>query len=132
VPVPEPESSSERAFADAERLVREAQRAAEDAVRAAGGDVPPRGWAAPGGAAEPGTGAAPGPAGFPGAFPDLSGIGALLEAVRGTVPPELGQQLSEALRGLLVALRAVLDFYIARLDPPPAAPPDDVQDIPVE
>jgi hypothetical protein len=108
----------ERAFADAERLVREAQSAAEDAVRAAGGEVPPSGWAS-----TPGDGA--------GGFPDLSGISALIETVRGTVPPELGTQLVEALRGLLVALRAVLDFYIARLEPPR---PEriDVTDIPID
>jgi hypothetical protein len=114
----------QRAFADAERLVREAQAAAEDAVRAAGGEVPPSGWAS-----SPGAGAETGAS--PGAFPDLSSISALIEAVRGTVPPELGHQLSESLRGLLVALRAVLDFYIARLDPPR---PEriDVRDIPVD
>jgi hypothetical protein len=114
-----------QAFADAERLVREAQTAAEDAVRAAGGEVPPSGWASSSSSSE--DSAAPGP----GAFPDLSGITALIEAVRGTVPPELGQQLTEALRGLLVALRAVLDFYIARLEPPR---PEriDVTDIPID
>jgi hypothetical protein len=113
----------ERAFADAERLVREAQAAAEGAVRAAGGEVPPSGWASSSSEESAATG--------PGAFPDLSGITALIEAVRGTVPPELGQQLSEALRGLLMALRAVLDFYIARLEPPR---PEriDVTDIPID
>jgi hypothetical protein len=120
--VPETPPDPQRAFADAERLVREAQAAAEDAVRAAGGEVPPSGWAS-----SPGAGTGP-PAG---AFPDLSGISALIEAVRGTVPPELGHQLTEALRGLLVALRAVLDFYIVRLDPPR---PEriDVRDIPID
>jgi hypothetical protein len=122
--VPETPPDPQRAFADAERLVREAQAAAEDAVRAAGGEVPPSGWASSQDASA-GAGAAPG------AFPDLSGISALIEAVRGTVPPALGQQLTEALRGLLVALRAVLDFYIARLDPPR---PEriDVKDIPID
>ncbi|HEX4692644.1 MAG TPA: hypothetical protein VH276_18235 [Solirubrobacteraceae bacterium] len=111
----------EQAFADAERLVREAQSAAEDAVRAAGGEAPPSGWASSEGSSAPGVGA----------FPDLSGITALIEAVRGTVPPELGQQLTEALRGLLVALRAVLDFYITRLEPP-RAKRIDVTDIPID
>lgn len=105
-------------FADAERLVRDAQRAAEDAVRAAGGDVPPHGWAASGDPAAP-------------AFPDLAGLASLIEALRGSVPPELGHQLADALRGLLVALRAVLDYYIARLER--AEPePVRVEDIPVE
>jgi hypothetical protein len=111
-----------RAFADAERLVREAQAAAEEAVRAAGGEVPPKGWSS--------AGSSSAPAGGP-AFPDLSGITALIEAVRGTVPPELGAQLVEALRGLLMALRAVLDFYIARLEPAPRKEVE-VTDIPID
>jgi hypothetical protein len=89
-------------------------------VRAAGGEVPPHGWAAPGDA----------PAAGP-AFPDLAGIAALIETLRAGVPPELGHQLADALRGLLVALRAVLDFYIARLERPQSEPVR-VEDIPVE
>ena len=54
-----------------------------------------------------------------------------MESLRGVVPTELSRQLAEALRELLIALRAVLDWYIARLEPDePDAP--DVQDIPVE
>ena len=103
------------AFAEAERLMRDAQRAAEEAARAS---VPPRGWSVPG--EEP---RAP-------AF-DLGQLTALIESLRGVVPPELTHQLAEALRQLLLALRAVLDWYIARLEG--AEPPErDVQDIPVE
>jgi peptidoglycan/xylan/chitin deacetylase (PgdA/CDA1 family) len=102
-------------YAEAERLMREAQRAAEEASR---GSVPPRGWAAPGGEK-----AAP-------TF-DLGQITALVESLRGVLPPELAHQLAEALRQLLLALRAVLDWYIARLEGgQPAA--RDVEDIPVE
>jgi hypothetical protein len=102
-------------YEEAERLVREAQRAAEEAVA---GSVPPRGWSAPGGERS-------------GVFPDLGQLTALIESLRGIVPPELARQLADALRELLIALRAVLDWYIARLEPP--EPPDsDVQDIPVE
>jgi hypothetical protein len=99
------------AYAEAERLMREAQRAADEAARAS---VPPRGWSVPG--EEP----------RPPAF-DLGQLTALIESLRGVVPPELAQ----ALRQLLLALRAVLDWYIARLegDEPPER---DVQDIPVE
>jgi hypothetical protein len=101
------------AFAEAERLIREAQRAAE-----AASSVPPRGWSAPGDER-----AAP-------AF-DLSQLTALIESLRGVVPPELARQLAESLRQLLLALRAVLDWYIARLDSG-EEPARDVQDIPVE
>jgi hypothetical protein len=107
-------------YAQAERLVREAQQAAEAAASAAGeSEVPPRGWSTHG--AEPTS--AP--------FPDLGALAALVESMRGVVPPELSRQLSDALRDLLIALRAVLDFYIARLERP-EPPPSDVQDIPVE
>jgi hypothetical protein len=102
-------------YEEAERLVREAQRAAE---AAAAGAVPPRGWSVPG-------------EDRPGPFPDLAQLTALIESLRGVVPPELARQLADALRELLLALRAVLDWYIARLERP--EPPDsDVQDIPVE
>ena len=102
-------------YEEAERLVREAQRAAEAAARS----VPPRGWSVPGSSDPP-----------PPAF-DLSQLTALVESLRGVVPPELSRQLADALRELLLALRAVLDWYIARLESSP--PPDsDVQDIPVE
>jgi hypothetical protein len=54
-------------------------------------------------------------------------ISALVDAVRTTLPP----QLADALRELLVALRAVLDFSIARLDRPRAEPVR-VEDIPID
>jgi hypothetical protein len=107
-------------FADAERLVRAAREAAEQAAAGArAADPPPRGWETP--RSEP---ASP-------AFPDLSALFALVETLKGSVPPELVQQLTDALRDLLLALRAVLDYSIARLEPP-AAEPVQVEDIPVE
>jgi hypothetical protein len=113
--MPDPERLRAQ-YEEAERLVRDAQRAAEEhATRS----VPPRGWSVPG--EEP----------HPNAFPDLGQLTALLESLRGVVPPELTRQLSDALRELLIAIRAVLDWYIARLEPSERKPPD-VQDIPVE
>ena len=102
-------------YEEAERLVREAQRAAEEA---AARTVPPRGWRVPG---DDGGGS----------FPDLGQLTALVESLRGIVPPDLARQLADALRELLIAIRAVLDWYIARLEPP-EPPETDVQDIPVE
>jgi hypothetical protein len=102
-------------YEEAERLVREAQRVAEEA---AAREVPPMGWSAPG--------QEPGPPPF-----DLAQLTALVESLRGVLPPDLARQLADALRQLLLAIRAVLDWYIVRLEPP--EPPDtDVQDIPVE
>ena len=103
-------------YAEAERLMREAEAKA----RAAGaGAVPPRGWSVPGD-----------DRGTPPPF-DLAQIAALIESLRGVVPSELTRQRADALRDLLIALRAVLDWYIARLEPPEPES-NDVQDIPVE
>jgi hypothetical protein len=104
-------------YAEAERLMREAQQTARQAAASAS-QVPPHGWSVPG--AEP---PAPGS--------DLGPIAALVESMRGVVTPELTRQLADALRDLLIALRAVLDWYIVRLDPvEPVA--TEVQDIPVD
>ncbi len=109
----------DEAHAAADRLVREAQRQAEDAGGTAREPVPPRGWAAPGGV---------GPA-----APDLQALLALLATVRDVVPPELSRQLAEALRELLLALRALLDWYIERLgEPAPGRTRVDVEDIPLD
>ena len=53
-----------------------------------------------------------------------------VDAARGALPPELARQLADALRDLLVAIRAVLDFSIERLDRPPRSEPE-VEDIPI-
>jgi hypothetical protein len=102
-------------YAEAERLMREAEQAAR---AAAAGAVPPRGWSVPGD-------------GGGGSLPDLGQLTALVESLRGVVPPDLARALADALRELLIAIRAVLDWYIARLEPP-EPPESDVQDIPVE
>jgi hypothetical protein len=104
------------AYAAAERLVREAHARAEEAARVAAEDVPPGGWS---------SGAPP-----PNAFPELASLLALVEAARGAIPPELARQLADALRELLVALRAVLDYSIERLERP-ARPEPEVEDIPI-
>jgi hypothetical protein len=122
--MPDPEAQRMREqYAEAERLVREAQRVAEEAAGAPR-EVPPSGWSVPGDDAPPAPGG-------PVPFPDLAQLSALVESLRGVVPPELARQLADSLRELLIALRAVLDWYIARLEPPePEA--RDVQDIPVD
>ena len=107
------------AVREAERLVREATERAEAIVREGAARVPPRGYDTP--AAE----------GGPPPFPDLSALTGLLELARGAVPPELQRQLAQALRELLVALRAVLDYSIERLEAETPAPVP-VEDIPIE
>jgi hypothetical protein len=104
------------AYATADRLFREADRAA----RTAAGEVPPSGWASPGS----GT-----PAEERG--PDVAAMLALLEGVRHAVPPELSRRLAGALRELLLALRALLDWWLERLDARGTAPVQ-VRDIPID
>ena len=112
--MPEPDRE---AYEAAEKLVREASARAEEAVREAASDLPPNGWSA--GAPPPSS-----------AFPDLSALIAMVDGLRGHLPPELARQLSDALRELLVALRAVLDYTIERLDSPPSGERE-VEDIPI-
>jgi hypothetical protein len=106
------------AYEAAERLVREASERAEEAAAAS---TPPNGWS---------SGAEPPPAN---AFPDVTALLALVDGLRGTLPPELARQLADALRDLLIAIRAILDYTIERLDQPAggADTRDDVEDIPI-
>ncbi len=69
------------------------------------------------------------PTGAP-AVPDFAALFALVDAAKGTLPPELLRQVADALRELLIALRAVLDYSIDKLDRP-APEGRDVEDIPI-
>jgi hypothetical protein len=101
------------AHAAADRLVEEAERKADEA------GVPPRGWES----RHAGDAAAP----------DLQALLALLEAVRDAVPAELSRQLALALRELLLALRALIDWYLERLgEPAPGRARVEVEDIPLD
>ena len=105
------------AHAAAERLVQEAQRQAEEA---AAQEVPPRGWeSTSGGAPAPGTS-------------DLQTLVALLDALRRAVPPELSRQLAEAVRELLIAVRAVIDWYLEKFDRDRGPKGPEVEDIPLD
>ena len=104
------------AYASAERLVRDAEAAAREHVK----DVPPRGWAGPVDAPKPTT-----------TLEALQAITGLLEVVRGAVPPELAHQFAGALRELLKAVRALIDWYLERLDAPPPRERE-IEDIPID
>jgi hypothetical protein len=54
----------------------------------------------------------------------------LLASVRGRIPPELQQRLADAVREVLLALRALIDWYLERIDRR-ASRPTEVQDIPI-
>jgi uncharacterized membrane protein YccC len=62
---------------------------------------------------------------------ELEALVALLRALRELVPPELQQQVSDLMREVLMLLRTMIDYWLARLDAPAAAGVD-VQDIPIE
>jgi hypothetical protein len=105
------------AYEAAERLVAEAHRRAEEAARAAANGIPAGGWAS--GQRETDS------------FPDLNALVALFEAAKGSLPPELLRAVADALRELLIAIRAVLDYSIERLDYATPTEPD-VEDIPIQ
>jgi hypothetical protein len=61
---------------------------------------------------------------------DLELLAQLLQSARDRIPPELQRRLAEALRELLLALRALIDWYLERLERRRAEPAE-VKDIPI-
>ena len=110
-------SQVDEAYAAADRLVREAESAARE--RAGEREVPPAGYEGERTAGEHS------------AFGDLQASAGLLEPARTSVPPEVARQLAEATREMLLALRALIDWWIARLEREPERPVE-VQDIPID
>jgi hypothetical protein len=110
------EQRLDRASEAAERLIAEA---AAGATR----KPPPAGWQTP---ADPGKGDA-GDGREPG---ELELLAQVLHAVRDLIPPELQRRIAEALRELLLALRALIDWYLERSQRHRAQPAE-VQDIPI-
>jgi hypothetical protein len=98
----------------AERLIAEAARVSDR--------PPPAGWQAP-----PREQDAPGPK----RPTELELLIAGMRTIGGLVPPEVLERLAAALRELLLALRALIDFYVERLEHHRAEDPG-VQDIPIE
>jgi hypothetical protein len=111
-----------QATAAAERLMAEAASAAARAGARAGnpGQPPPMGWQAP--PAEPGGDQR---------REDLAVLLDLAGRLRDLVPPELQRRLAEALRELLLAARAVIDWYLERLEHR-RRDPVEVTDIPID
>jgi hypothetical protein len=82
--------------------------------------VPPAGWQVPGsngGTESHGRG-------------ELDLLLAILASLRDRIPPELQQRLSEAVREVLLAVRALIDWYLERSERH-RAEPTQVQDIPI-
>jgi hypothetical protein len=112
------EERLDRASGAAERLIAEA--AAESAARASSAfrRPPPAGWQAP--RSEDGAGRGG----------DLDLLVQLLESLRDLIPPDLQHRLAEALRELLLAVRALINWYLERLERRPGEAAE-VQDIPI-
>ncbi len=110
------EARLDRASEAAERLIAEAAAAA---IRR----PPPAGWQRVEQEGEPEANSA------------LGGeIELLLDAIhtlRDRIPPDLQQRLGEALRELLLALRALIDWYLERSERRRQEPAE-VQDIPID
>jgi hypothetical protein len=106
-----------------EATQRAAQGLSDDAaeqVRAAReGRPPPAGWDVPRRAEETGD--------------ELEALVRVLASLGDLLPPELRAQLGELVRQVLVFVRAVLDWWIDRLERQDtrAAARDDVEDIPI-
>jgi len=115
MPRPEPEPEP----ADPLAALRAGLRSTHEAAQrlAAEGGVPPQGWAAPAGERD-------------GAGNEIAALGAMLQALVDLVPPELQHQLAEVIRQVLALLRALIDFWITRLESERGAEPV-VQDIPI-
>lgn len=61
---------------------------------------------------------------------DLRPLLMLLETLRRGVPKELEDQFSQLVREILLTLRALIDWYLERLERQPAQPK--VEDIPID
>jgi hypothetical protein len=97
----------------AERLVAEAARSS---LR---DRPPPAGWQHPEEEPRPARGG------------ESEALFAAVHALRSLVPPEVLERLAAALRELLLATRALIDFYLERLERP-RRPGGEVQDIPID
>jgi hypothetical protein len=111
------EERLDRASEAAERLIAEA------ADRATG-KPPPAGWQQP--AADEGPGGRRGSL-LGGEAELLFGV---LASVRERIPPELQQRLADALREVLLAIRALIDWYLERSERHRSEPVE-VEDIPI-
>jgi hypothetical protein len=129
------EARLDRASAAAERLLAEATaraaaagatpaaptaEAATDPEEpdAATSEPPPAGWQAPENGAS-------------GSARELELLIGIVQSVRDLIPPDLQQRLAEALRELLLAVRAVIDWYLDRVERRRAEPAE-VEDIPIQ
>ncbi len=133
-PGPAPEDPGEAGADDPLRALEEritraseaAERLIADAAAAATRKPPPAGWQRPAaeGADRAGTASAEGFAG------DAELLLGVLAALRDRIPAELAQRLGDALREVLLAVRALIDWYLERTERHREEPAE-VRDIPI-
>jgi hypothetical protein len=112
------EQRLDRASDAAERLIAEAAQSAASAA----GRLPPSGWQVPRGERDADRhGDGPG---------DTELLVHVVQSLRDLIPPELQRRLAEAIRELLVAVRALIDWYLERIDRNRREPVE-VEDIPI-
>ena len=99
---------------------RTGESAETGATSGGGGKPPPAGYQQP---ADEHEGGAP-------LLADADLLLALFGALRDRIPPDLQQRLAEAIREVLLALRALIDWYLERTDRARSGPAE-VQDIPI-
>ena len=66
----------------------------------------------------------------PGAIPDPAALFVLLDGIRRAAPRELQEQVNNLVREFLLTLRALIDWYLERLDRDRREP--EVEDIPID
>jgi hypothetical protein len=109
------EERLDRASHAAERLIADA---AESVASRVAPKPPPAGWQAPSGGERPR------------AEGELELLVQVVQSLRELIPPELQQRLATALREVLLAVRALIDWYLERVERRKASPVE-VQDIPI-
>ena len=62
--------------------------------------------------------------------PDPAALLVLLDGVRRAAPQELQDQVTNVIREFLLTLRALIDWYLERLDEGPPEP--EIEDIPID
>jgi hypothetical protein len=65
-----------------------------------------------------------------GGSPDSAALFVLLDGLRRVAPRELDDQVTKLIREFLLTLRALIDWYLERLDRPRREP--EVEDIPID
>lgn len=103
-----------------DRASQAAERLLTDAAEHVTGRPPPAGWQQPGAGEDPGASLGP----------DADLLLGLLAALRDRIPPDLQRRLAEAIREVLLALRALIDWYLERSERQRSGP-SDVEDIPI-